>query len=298
MPILVDYSQVAIAGIMQFQSDMERGSDEKIVDLIRHVVLNSLLSNKVKFAPSFGDMIICTDGRQYWRKDHFPYYKASRKAKRDDSKLNWKLIFDTLSSLRQDLETHFPYRVVHNNRAEADDIIGVLAKYFATNELRDVGLEQEPQRVLILSSDRDNVQLQKYKNVSQWSPMQKKAVKPDTTAHNALMEKICTGDSGDGVPNIVSADNVFVEGIRQKPFRKARLQEFYEKGIGACQTDDERRNFQRNELLVSYDKIPQDLADEIINTYKASQPRGNQRTVKDYLVANRCRNLMSSIEDF
>jgi hypothetical protein len=257
------------------------------------------LQNKTKFSPKYGEMVICADGRKYWRKDHFPQYKAGRSKSRSESDLNWKLIFDTISSIRDDLQAHFPYKVIHVERAEADDIIGVLTKYTQDNELIQNGLEEEPQKVLIVSSDKDNIQLQKYKNVAQWSPMQKKAVKPEGKAVHALIEKICTGDAGDGVPNLMSPDDVFVtEGARQKPFRKARLQEFYDKGIDACQNDTERRNYQRNELLVSYDKIPQDIADEIINTYKTATPVRSHDGILKYFMSHRMKNLIQNIEEF
>lgn len=297
--ILVDYSQVAIAGIMQFQNDLKHGSDEKIVDLIRHVVLSSLLANKKKFSPKFGDVVICADGKKYWRKEHFAYYKASRSKSRDASELNWKLIFDTLSMIRDDLKANFPYKVIHVERAEADDVIGVMAKYLQDNELKQVGLEEEPQPILVLSSDRDNIQLQKYKNVSQWSPMQKKLVKPEVNAHKSLIDKICMGDTGDGIPNIMSPDDIFLqEGVRQKSFRKARLEEFYSSGIKACKTDEERRNYQRNEQLVSYEFIPDDVREEILTTYRTQEILGSKQKIMQYLIKNRCKNLMDSIEDF
>jgi hypothetical protein len=297
--ILVDYTQVAVAGIMQFQQDLTHGSDEKIVNLIRHVVLSSIVSNKKKFGPKYGEMVICTDGRNYWRKEHFEYYKASRKKSRSESDLNWKLIFDTISQLRTDLAENFPYKVIHNERAEADDIIGVLTHYLQENELVTKGLEEKPQSILILSSDRDNVQLQKYKNVTQWSPMQKKLVEPEFSAHKSLIDKICTGDSGDGIPNIMSPDDVFVtEGTRQKAFKKARLEEFYQFGIDACKSDDERRNYARNELLVSYDKIPTELYQEIVTTYKTQAVKGTKQKIMQYLIEHRCKNLMDDIEAF
>lgn len=299
MAIFVDYSALAISGVMAFQRDLKHGGDEKIVDLIRHVILTSLLNNKKKFSPRFGEMVICTDGRNYWRKEHFKFYKASRAKTRAASDLNWKLIFDTISSIKDDLKESFPYKVIHIDTAEADDIIGVLTKHLQTNELITTGLEEEPQKVLILSSDKDNLQLQKYSNVSQWSPMQKKLVKPDTNAKNSLIDKLCTGDAGDGIPNIMSADDVFVtEGTRQTPFRKSRLNEFYTHGIDACKTDLERRNFQRNQLLVDYEMIPADLREKIITTYKETTPSGSKKKIMEYLIRTRCRNLLDSIEDF
>jgi hypothetical protein len=298
MTVLVDFSQVALGACMQFQNDLKTGSDDKIVSLIRHVVLSSLLSTKKKFSQKYGDLVICCDGKDYWRKQVFPFYKASRSKNREKSDMNWKLIFDTLSSLRDDLADNFPYKVIHVNTSEADDIIGVLVSYLQDNELTQVGLEEEPQKILILSSDQDNFQLHRFRNVSQWSPNQKKFVKPDG-AHEALIEKICTGDTGDGIPNIMSDDDVFVdENKRQKPFKKARLEEFYRFGIDACKTDVERRNFQRNQALVSYEHIPQDLREKIITTYTTQEVKGSRQKIMQYLIKHRCKNLMDHIEEF
>jgi hypothetical protein len=298
MAILVDFSQLAMAGIMQFQHDLKNGSDDKIVNLIRHVVLNSLQHNKKKFQAVYGDIVICADGRNYWRKGPFPQYKANRAKNRDASDINWKLVFDTLSKIRDELRDNFPYRVVCVEGAEADDVIGVLTEFYQEEELKTTGLVEEPQPILILTSDQDNFQLHKHKNVKQFSPMHKKFVKPEYGASKALIDKICMGDTGDGIPNIMSPDDVFVSGGRQKPFKKARLEDFYARGIDACANDTERRNFQRNELLVSYDKIPADLQTQIINTYKAQTPVRSPKKIMDYLVANKCRNLLDNIEDF
>lgn len=296
--IAVDYSQVALGACMQFQNDLKHGSDDKIVNLIRHVVLSSLLSMKKKFSQKYGDLVICCDGKNYWRREIFPQYKASRSKNREKSDLNWKLIFDTLSSIRDDLSENFPYKVVHVDTAEADDIIGVLASWVQTNELLQRGLEEEPQPFLILSSDQDNFQLHKYSNVSQYSPMQKKFVKPKS-AHEALYEKICCGDAGDGIPNIMSDDDVFVsDDKRQRPFKKARLQDFYDNGFIACKTDQERRNFQRNISLVSYDHIPNALQQKIITTYTTQQVTGSRQKIMQYLMKHKCKNLMDNIEEF
>lgn len=299
MPILVDYTQIALSGILQFQHDLLKSSEEKKVDLIRHVVLSTLLSNKKKFTETYGDMVICGDGKRYWRKTIFPYYKASRSKARAASDLDWGLIFDTLNGLLVDLRENFPYKVMHIETVEADDIIGVVTGYLQENDLVTRGLMEESQKVLILSSDKDNIQLQKFGNVKQWSPMQKKFVKPESCAVESLIEKICTGDTGDGIPNIMSPDDVFVtDGARQKPFSRKRLLEFYSKGIEACKNDDERRNYKRNEMLVSYDHIPQQIRETIIATYKETPITGNKKTIMGYLMKHRCKNLMEHIEEF
>lgn len=284
---------------MMFQQDLKNGSDKKIQDLIRHVILTSLLKHKKKFGDKYGEMIICTDGKKYWRKEHFQYYKAGRKKSREKSDLNWSLIFDTIDQLKIDLNDHFPYKVIGYNRAEADDIIAVLTEYFQTNELIMEGLVEETQPILILSSDHDNIQLHKYNNVKQYSSMQQKFVVSKVSPQKSLIDKICTGDAGDGIPNILSSDDVFItEGVRQKPFRKTRLEEFYNKGIDACQTPTEKRNYQRNELLVSYEKIPEDVKIAIINEYKKEKKPTKQSDIMNYFIKHRCRLLMNSISEF
>jgi hypothetical protein len=295
--ILVDYSQVALSNILSFQREL-KGTDSEVKNLIRHVTLSTLKSYKKKYGKEYGELVICCDGRKYWRREIFPHYKANRKKARDNSDLNWTLIFDTLTEMREDIAKHFPYKVIHIDRAEADDVIAVLAKHTQENELIQEGLIEEPQKVLILSSDGDFIQLQKYKNVTQWSPMQKKQIKANA---KELHEKKIThivkaGD--DGIPNILSKDDVFVIGERQKPVSAKRLQEFLELGYDACKNDDERRNWHRNVKLIDFDHIPEDVSTEIIDTYVNNKPTGDKMSIMNYLIEKKCRLLLDELEDF
>lgn len=295
--ILVDYSQVALSNILSFQREL-KGNEEEVKNLIRHVTLSTLKSYKKKYGKEYGELVICCDGRKYWRREIFPHYKANRKKARDNSDLNWTLIFDTLSEMREDLAKHFPYRVLHLDRAEADDIIAVLAKWTQTNQLVQEGLMEDPQKVLILSSDGDFIQLQKFGNINQWSPMQKKQIKANA---KELHEKKIThivkaGD--DGIPNILSKDDVFVIGERQKPVSAKRLQEFLELGYDACKNDDERRNWHRNVKLIDFDHIPEDVSQEIIDTYVNNKPTGDKMSIMNYLIEKKCRLLLDELEDF
>ena len=300
--ILVDYSQVALATILTFQREL-KGSEDEVKNLIRHVTLSTIKSYKRKYGKEYGELVICCDGRKYWRKEVFEHYKASRKKNRDASDLDWKLIFDTLNEIRQDIAENFPWRVVHVDRAEADDIIAVMTEWCQTNNLIVEGLVEEPQKVLILSSDKDFKQLQlapfSSGNVRQWSPMQKKYI---TASKQEVMdftvEHIVKGDAGDGIPNILSKDDVFVVGERQKPVSAKRLAEFIEKGIAACRNDEEKRNWQRNVVLVAFDNIPKDVKSSIVETYISSKPKGDKMTVMNYLMKNRCRLLLQELEEF
>ena len=296
--ILVDYSQVALAAILTFQREL-KGTESEVKNLIRHVTLSTLKSYKKKYGKEYGELVICCDGRKYWRKEFFEFYKGMRKSNRDKSDLDWKLIFDTLSEMREDISQHFPYRVMHIDRAEADDIIAVMTQYLQENLLIQEGLVEEPQKILILSSDKDFKQLQLYPTVKQWSPMQKKyitATKKEIVEHK--IEHIVKGDTGDGVPNILSKDDVFMKGERQKPVSAKRLQEIFDNGFTACRNDEERRNWHRNTTLVDFDHIPPDVKESIITTYISSKPKGDKMSIMNYLMEHRCRLLLDEIEDF
>jgi len=188
---------------------------------------------------------------------------------------------------------------MHIERCEADDIIAALTKYAQENELVQEGLVEQSQKILILSSDKDFKQLQLYPNVKQWSPMQKKYV---TATQREIIEykieHIVKGDSGDGIPNIMSKDDVFVIGERQRVVTAKRLQEFIDNGFLACKNDDERRNWQRNTVLVDFDHIPDDVRGEIVQSYINTKPTGDKMTIMNYLIENRCRLLLDELEDF
>lgn len=288
--ILIDYSQVCVAAILAFSSDLKRGSDNEKKDLIRHVALTSIKAYKKKYGKDYGDIVICCDGRKYWRKEVFAHYKGLRKKARDASDLDWGLIFDTLSEIREDLKEHFKYKVIHVDRCEADDVIAILAE--STQEFG------QHQNVMIVSSDKDFKQLHKYDNVKQYSPMLKKLVTVNKKElHAWLIEHIVKGDSGDGIPNILSKDDVFMLGERQKPVSSKRLQEFIDNGFTACRNDDERRNWQRNIGLVDFSYIPEDIKESVLSAYEVPA-RGDKNAIMNYLIKNKCRLLLNEIEEF
>lgn len=297
--ILIDYSQIALSNILPFQSDIKRQSPEEIKNLIRHTTLSTIKSYKKKYGKEYGQLVIACDGSNYWRRQQFSPYKHGRKAHREKSDLDWKTIFDTLAELRQDLIEHFPYKVINVESAEADDVIACLSKYTQDNELSAAGLYDEKQKVLIVSADKDFIQLQKYDNVRQWSPMQKKFVQgSQKEVKEYTIQHIVKGDSGDGIPNILSKDDTFVTGERQKPISAKRLSEFFELGIDACKSDEERRNYQRNQMLVNFEFIPTSLYENIINCYKSSSPKGDKNSIMNYLMKHQCRLLLEDLEDF
>jgi 5'-3' exonuclease len=287
---LLDYSQVCVAAILAFSSDLKKGTTDDKKNLIRHVALTSIKSYKKKYGKEFGDLVIACDGRHYWRKEFFANYKGMRKKAREESDLDWGIIFDTLSEIREDLRTHFSYKVIHVDRCEADDVIAILAE-----STQEFGMH-EP--VMIVSSDKDFKQLHLNDNVKQFSPMLKKQIVVNKKELKEWMiEHIVKGDSGDGIPNILSADDVFMIGERQKSVSSKRLTEFFEQGFKACRTDEERRNWHRNETLVNFKFIPEDIKKTVMEAFEV-KPTGDKNAIMNYLIKKKCRLLLNEIEEF
>lgn len=294
--ILIDFNQTLISNLMSQISS--NPSSELSEDLIRHMVLSSILSYKKKFADKYGQMIFCADDRKYWRREVFPYYKANRKKMRDASKFDWNLIFNTLNKIRDEIKEKFPYTVIQVDGAEADDVIGTMVRYSQTNQLTGSVLDPQPQEVLIISGDKDFVQLQKYGNVKQFSPILKKFLTTDDP-EKTLLEHILTGDSGDGVPNFLSSDSVFVtDGARQKPIRKDKLSEWVRLGDPEKFCDDLMlRNFKRNQQLIDLSQTPAHIQQKIVESYEKG-PQGDRRNLLNYFVENRLKYLLESISEF
>lgn len=292
--IVVDYNQTAISSLMANLAG--RRDVEVNIPLVRHMIINALRSYRKKFGPEFGDMVIACDNRHYWRRQYFPNYKANRKKSREDSGFDWNSIFEALHLVRAELAEHFPYPVIDIDGAEADDVIATLAEYSQTSNTDGLLPSQEP--FLVLSGDHDFNQLQKWGNVKQYAPVQKKFIKLTETPEAVLMEHIIMGDKGDGVPNILSDDDTFVNGDRQRPIRKDKLAEWKTQKPEDFITSDEMwRNFQRNRELVDLSRIPEDIKESIIDSYE-KQKGGDRSGLLNYFIANRMTQLIELVDEF
>lgn len=286
--ILVDLNQVMISNLMM-QPDVKSGIDE---NMIRHMVLNSLRMYNVKFKEKYGEIVICSDDKKYWRKDIFPYYKASRKKSREDSPFDWNLIFETLNKVREEIKEFFPYRVVQADKTEADDIIGTLCHKYGVTHLKN----SETENILILSSDKDFMQLQKFINVEQYSPMAKKFLKPDD-ATKFLREHIIRGDTGDGIPNILSNDDIFLTEQRQRPITEKKLNTWLSQEPEEFCDSTMLRNFKRNECLIDLEKIPDQYKKTILDAYE-NAPKNGRSKLMNYLIKNRMKVLIEHLQEF
>lgn len=293
--IIVDYSQVMISNLM---AEIGNRTDVDIdVNLLRHMVINTIRSYKFKFGKEYGEMVIACDSRKYWRKEYFPYYKSNRKKARQESGFDWPLIFDTINLIKQELIEYFPYRVIEVEGAEADDIIASLVFWSVENDIKEGTLVSEPHPLLILSGDHDFNQLQKFKHVKQFSPVQKKFVKADTTPEKYVLEHIIRGDSGDGVPNVLTADDAIFKGERQKKIMTTKLEGWINDPESMPKDDNFVRNYQRNKALVDLSMIPKDIQDNIINTF-TTYPTKDKGQLLNYFIKNKMKMMIEHVGEF
>jgi len=276
--ILLDFSNIIVSSIMVASRvpDEERFSE----NFIRHLVLNSIRSYRKKYHEKYGEIVICTDYLSSWRKDAFPHYKAHRKVQREKQQkegVDWKALFEIIAKIIEELEENFPYKVVQIPHAEGDDVIAVLAKH-----------AKEP--CLIVSSDKDFNQLYKYKTVRQFSPMKHQMLKGIEPVRY-LKEHIIRGDKGDGIPNILSAGNCIVEGERQKPITKKKVEEWIKNESWP------EHHWKRNQELIDFDYIPPLLAHAIERNYALQKPP-NRSGLLNYFVKHKLKMLIEHIGDF
>ena len=283
--ILVDMNQVTLSNLM-----VQLGGSKNVEpDFVRHMVLNSLRSYRSKFEGEFGELVLCYDNKTNWRREYFPNYKHSRRKGRKESKLDWNNIFDTLHMIKNELIEFFPYKVLEVENAEADDIIASVVFHVASEP-------KNYEKVLILSSDKDFIQLQKYNFVSQYSPMQKKFINGvDPTTY--IKEHILKGDRGDGVPNFLSPDNTFVDELRQRPMSKRKLEAWIDLEPSDYCNEEMMRNYHRNRTLIDLSYIPDNIKEKCTQTF-LDAPEGSRKHLLNYFIKKKLKSLMENIGDF
>ena len=278
--ILLDYNAIAIGNFVVQKVAVDE-------NMIRHMILNSIRMYRQKFSKEYGEMVIVADGMNNWRKDVFPNYKVKRKKNREESSIDWTEAFRIIGMVRDEIRDNFPYKVVHQDGCEADDSIAHIA--MSTQEFG----RYEP--VMIISADGDFKQLQVHKNIRQYSPLTKKLV-VEKNPKLELANKILKGDSGDGVPNVMSDDNVFLESRRQSILSAKKREALLDDPMALG--EEVYRNYLRNKKLIDLSETPAPVVNNIINTYDSQDPLSNKGKVLNYLIQKRCKLLIESVGEF
>jgi hypothetical protein len=280
--ILIDLNQVLISNLMA----QTRGKAENLPDkeMVRHMVINSLRGFNLKFKSQYGNnIVLCADAGDPWRRDIYPNYKHARRKGRVDSATDWDNIFNMITEIKNEIAENFPYVMMYVEKAEADDIIATLVKH-----------NNEP--IMIISGDKDFIQLQTNPKVKQYSPIQKKFVGEDVDPKIFLHEQIIKGDRSDGIPNILSPDDIFLTKEKQRPINKKRLEEWSTADkipLGS----ETSKYYERNKRLIDLSCIPEELERTIINTYR-DYKTPNRSKLLPYFIKHKLKSLMENIGDF
>jgi 5'-3' exonuclease len=279
--IIIDMNQITLASLMM---DMNmRKSNEVDEGMVRHMILNSIRLYRTQFSKDYGEVVLTYDSKHYWRREYFPNYKAMRKRSREKDNKDWDTIFGVLNKIKAEFKDNLPYKYLEIYGAEADDIIATLCK------------SNQDEKIMIISGDKDFIQLHKYPKVKQYSPILKKYVNghdPDTY----IKEHILKGDTSDGVPNVLSPDNTFVDSIRQRPLSRKKIENWLDIDIDDLQ-EEVKRNYQRNDKLINLDNIPIELEKEILYEFKEA-PCGDRSKLLNYFIQSRLKNLTNEIGEF
>ena len=279
--IIIDMNQISLASLMM---DLNmRKSNEVDEGMVRHMILNSIRLYRQQFTKEYGEVILTYDSKHYWRREYFPNYKAGRKKSREKDNKDWDKIFGVLNKIKAEFKDNLPYKYLEVYGAEADDIIATLCKNF------------QDEKIMIVSGDKDFIQLHKYPNVKQYSPILKKYVNghnPDTY----IKEHILKGDTSDGVPNVLSQDNTFVDGIRQRPLGRKKIETWLDIHIDDL-PEEVKRNYQRNDKLINLDNVPEELEKEIMVDF-CEAPCGDRSKLLNYFIQSRLKNLTNEIGEF
>ena len=281
--IILDMNQISLAGLMMHLS-MEK-TDKPDVGMVRHMILNSIRMHRQEFNEEYGEIVLAYDSKHYWRRDFFPHYKQNRRKARSKDSKDWESIFECLNKIKQEIKDYLPYKVIEVHGAEADDVIGTLAKKYPD------------EKIMIVSGDKDFIQLQKFSNVSQYSPILKKTINGEDP-NEYIKVHILKGDSSDGIPNVLSNDNVFVEGLRQKPLSKKKIEAWKDGNFdNTMATDEVVRNYSRNKNLIDLECIPVDIQTNILKEFSEA-PCGDRSKMLTYFIENKLKELTDSIGDF
>ena len=277
--IIVDFHQIMFANIMA--QSYKTGTPDHF--MVRHMILNALRNINKTHREEYGSMVIAVDTGPSWRRAVFPYYKANRRDHIEKTDFEWEEFFDTVNMVKSEILNVVPYKVISVETAEGDDIIGTLTYEF-----------RHTRKILIISGDKDFIQLHN-DNVQQFNPVQKKWVVSDVPPQRYLLEHILRGDAGDGIPNILSDDDTFInESKRQNPLRKSRIRNW---GNMDLATDSDLKNFARNSVLIDLTCTPDIIKNEIMRIYE-EDPINEIDALEEYLVNNNLKQLTQAIGDF
>lgn len=304
----------------------EKYNTSVLKGIFLHMFFNNIKMLKQKFEEDYGDIIFCVD-KSSWRKDIYPQYKEHRKKAREESQIDWKSFYPVIDELIQTLDNDFPFKVIAVNKAEGDDIIAVLAKTFHKQE-----------SVLVVSEDKDMKQLKKYginiyKPIQKAFDQSSIA---DVTQYMQL--HILLGDKVDNIPSIkeftelsvdfikyLASQNFYITDVvelsqldifnkfiteftnqfpdklvfKKGNFGEVKATKFLEDlHINLEANPLYKKHYDRNNRLISFDYIPTEISDLILEEYNSKNNMYNTNKMRSFFISNMLSNLITEVDSF
>jgi len=309
LKFLIDISNILCAGYLSKHDDYIRNfSLEDLENAVREYTLYRIFGFMYYLKAKQDDIIICLDYGS-WRYDFFPEYKWKRKQSKSKSKVDFDIMYKFFKKFEKELTDFFPFKTIKVHKAEADDIIGCLAKH----------IEKTGEDVLICSLDKDFVQLTSDKVrlydigkntiVKEIKLGSKDIIIPITTAKDAkkyLLFQIMYGDSCDGICNVKSDNDAFSNPTKQqkrfgpktimkhifsedKKQNKENLKKIY---------DEYSENMKRNAKLIDLKYTPKEIKKEIIKQYEESKKSISIKKIHNYCEQHDLRDLIEKVNKF
>jgi len=114
-----------------------------------------------------------------------------------------------------------------------------------------------------------------------------------------LFEHLLKGDSGDGVPNANSHDDVFTTGSRQTPMTQKAIDKYWDNrdDLEMIMKPNVFRNFMRNVQMIDLTNTPDGIREEAINKYE-NYVYPTRTNILTYLVEHRMKMLVDCAAEF
>lgn len=288
--LVIDVSNIAVATLTA--NFNPKTQDQINHDIVRHIVLDTIRYNVMKFKAEYPDIVLAFDDNKYWRSGVAPYYKKRRAADKDKSDWDWTRLSGFLNPTYDEVRLNLPYHGIRVDFAEADDVIAVVTEYAVS----------KGKRVMVVSADSDFPVLQRLAGVRQWSPTQKKFITPKYgSPRNDLRMKIIKGDKKDSIACIKMRSDYIVskvEGERAPQIRAAELEAWLEAEDPTVGMPEEwAERYRENEKLRDFKFIPKDIANNILEAYN-SPKIGNKSKMQKYFTEHKLMRMFEKISDF
>lgn len=234
------------------------------------------------------DIILILDSPNSWRKEFFTDYKFKRSIfKTKDDEKEHLIFIEKLKNIKKTLKEIMPLPIIACDNCEGDDII---ATYVFLSKKKKLD-----ENIIIYSSDKDFVQLQRYPKITQYSFFDGKRLYEEDP-ELFLTKQIITGDASDCIPNIYSEDTFLrtaMESLthtRQKSIRNTFLDkeifnDYYFQKVSELKKLKKRldpadlpffnlpenemlkKNLIRNQKLIDFSKIPKEIFTRITDAF-------------------------------